>query len=60
MGKGIWLWVFLTPVMALFTWAASGGAKILKGVLGEAFHGIICSDIVSAYDAYLKGMRQIR
>jgi transposase len=50
MGKGIWLWVFVAPTMTFFTLAASRGAKVLKGVLGDVFGGIICSD---------KGKRQI-
>lgn len=59
MGKGIWLWVFVAPAMTFFTLAASRGAKVLKGVLGEVFGGIICSDMFSAYNAYHKGTRQI-
>jgi len=59
MGKGIWLWVFVAPAMTFFTLAASRGAKVLKGVLGEVFGGIICSDMFSAYNAYHKGRRQI-
>lgn len=59
MGKGIWLWVFVAPAMTFFTLAASRGAKVLKGVLGDVFHGIICSDMFSAYNAYHKGRRQI-
>ena len=41
MGKGIWLWVFVAPAMTFFTLAASRGGKVLKGVLGEVFNGII-------------------
>ncbi len=59
MGKGIWLWVFVAPAMTFFTLAASRGAKVLKGVLGEVFSGIICSDMFSAYNAYHNGGRQI-
>jgi transposase len=59
MGKGIWLWVFVAPAMTFFTLAASRGAKVLKGVLGEVFSGVICSDMFSAYNAYHKGGRQI-
>jgi transposase len=59
MGKGIWLWVFVAPAMTFFTLAASRGAKVLKGVLGDVFHGIISSDMFSAYNAYHKGKRQI-
>jgi transposase len=59
MGKGIWLWVFVAPAMMFFTLAASRGGKVLKGVLGEVFNGIICSDMFSAYNAYHKGSRQI-
>jgi transposase len=59
MGKGIWLWVFVAPSMALFTLAASRGAKVLKGVLGVVFSGILCSDMYGAYNAYHKGVRQV-
>jgi transposase len=59
MGKGIWLWGFVAPAMTFFTLAASRGAKVLKGVLGDVFNGIICSDMFSAYNAYHKGKRQI-
>jgi transposase len=59
MGKGIWLWVFVAPAMTFFTLAASRGAKVLKGVLGDVFQRIICSDMFSAYNAYHKGRRQI-
>lgn len=59
MGKGTWLWVFVAPAMTFFTLAASRGAKVLKGVLGDVFGGTICSDMFSAYNAYHKGERQI-
>jgi transposase len=59
MAKGIWLWVFVAPSMALFTLAASRGAKVLKAVLGDIFSGILCSDMYGAYNAYHKGVRQV-
>ncbi len=59
MGKRMWLWIFVASRMALFTISGSRGSKVLKGVLGEVFGGILCSDRFSAYNAYHKGIRQV-
>ena len=57
-GKGRWLWVLVTPVVAFFHVAASRGSKVLKEILGDEYKGILCSDMYSAYKAYHKGVRQ--
>jgi transposase len=57
-GKGRWLWVFVTPVVAFFHVAASRGSKVLKEVLGDEYKGILCSDMYSAYKAFHQGVRQ--
>ncbi len=59
MGRLIWLWVFVTPSLALFTLSGSRGAKVLKEVLGDIFNGILCSDRLGAYGRYHKGLRQV-
>ena len=57
-GKTRWIWVCTTPVLAFFHIAASRGSKVLREVLGDVFHGSLCSDMYSAYKAYHKGVRQ--
>ena len=58
-GKSRWLWTFVNPKLAFFTVAPSRGAKTLRGILGDTFTGILCSDRFSAYSSYHKGLRQI-
>jgi transposase len=57
-GENCWLWVIVTPVIALYHIAASRGAKVLKSILGDEYRGILCSDMYSAYKAFHKGVRQ--
>jgi len=57
-GKGRWLWVFVTPVVAFFHVAASRGSKVLKEILGDEYQGILCSDMYSAYKKFHDGIRQ--
>jgi transposase len=57
-GQNRWIWAFTTPVLAFFHIAASRGSKVLKEVLGDVFHGTLCSDMYSAYKAFHKGDRQ--
>jgi len=59
MGKRMWLWIFVASNMALFTINASRGSKVLKGILGKVYTGILCSDRYSAYNAFHKGIRQV-
>lgn len=54
------LWVFVAPLAAYFCIAASRGAKVLRSILGDTFHGVITSDDHSAYRSYhKKGIRQL-
>jgi transposase len=57
-GKGRWLWVLVTPLVAFFHVAASRGAKVLREILGAEYKGILCSDMYSAYKAFHNGVRQ--
>jgi transposase len=57
-GKGRWLRVFVTPVIAFFHVAASRGSKVLKEILGDEYRGVLCSDMYSAYKKFHKGVRQ--
>jgi transposase len=59
MGRSMWLWIFVAPSLALFTLSRSRGAQVLKGVLGDIFEGILCSDRFSAYGSYHRGLRQV-
>jgi len=59
MGRAVWLWIFVAPSLAFFTLVPSRGAQVLKGVLGDIFGGILCSDRFSAYGRYHKGLRQV-
>lgn len=59
MGQPFWLWIFVTPCLAFFALLPSRGAKVLTGVLGDIFRGILCSDRFSAYGSYHKGLRQV-
>ncbi len=57
-GKGRWLWIFVTPVVAFFQVAASRGSKVLREILGDEYRGILCSDMYSAYKKFHDGLRQ--
>lgn len=57
-GRRRWLWIFVTPALALYHVAQSRGAKVLRELLGEKYTGILCSDMYSAYNAYHNGLRQ--
>jgi transposase len=59
MGKAVWLWIFVTPTLALFTLFPSRGANVLREILGDVFGGILCSDRLGAYGSYHKGVRQV-
>lgn len=58
-GRAMWLWIFVAPCLAFFTLVPSRRAEVLKGVLGDIFAGILCSDRYSAYASYHKGLRQV-
>lgn len=48
-GQRAWLWVVVGTVATIFTVATSRGRKVIQGVLGETFGGIVGSDRWSAY-----------
>jgi transposase len=48
-GQPRWLWTVVTPLVTVFVVAASRGSGVIKGLLGEAFAGILGSDRWSAY-----------
>jgi transposase len=53
-----WLWIFVNFVFIYFHVAQSRGSQVLKDVLGEAYHGILCVDRWGAYTKYHKGIIQ--
>ncbi len=54
-----WLWVAVTPLVAVFAIARSRGAKVAKYLLGETFAGILVSDRWSAYTFVSSKRRQL-
>jgi transposase len=58
-GDRRWLWLLTSPMVAFYHVAASRGAKVLKGILGDEYKGTLCSDMYSAYSAFHKGSRQL-
>ena len=44
-----WLWVMVTPTLAMFQLALSRSAEVAKQILGEAFAGIVITDCYGAY-----------
>jgi len=48
-GRRGWLWVVVSRAVTVFTVATSRGSAVIKGVLGEAFAGVVGSDRWSAY-----------
>lgn len=57
--RTMWLWIFIAPGIAFFAPFPSRRAQVLKGVLGDIFNGILCSDRFPAYGSYHKGLRQV-
>jgi transposase len=58
-GQRCWLWVVVTTTATLFTVAASRGSGVIKGLLGEAFGGVVGSDRWSAYTWVDPARRQV-
>jgi hypothetical protein len=44
-----WLWVMVTPALAVFHLALSRSAEVARHVLGEAFDGIVITGCYSSY-----------
>ncbi len=58
-GRRGWLWVVVTPTLAVFQLALSRSAEVAKALLGEAFIGFVISDRYSAYSWLPLERRQI-
>ena len=58
-GERRWLWTFVAPTMTFFHIAESRGKRVLEGVLGGRFDGIISSDRYGAYRSYDKAGWQV-
>lgn len=48
-GQPCWLWVVVTKLVTVFTIAKSRGGDVLKGLLGDAYPGVVGSDRWTAY-----------
>jgi hypothetical protein len=44
-----WLWVMVTPALAMFQLALSRSAEVAKQIFGETFAGIVVTDRYGAY-----------
>ncbi len=58
-GQKRWLWAAVTTGAVYFLVQVGRGAKALRGLLGAAFRGVVCSDRWSAYQAIPLDQRQI-
>lgn len=58
-GHKCWLWTAATSLVACFVIYPGRGAKGLAALLGEAIHGILCSDRWSVYDRWPTTLRQV-
>jgi len=58
-GRRGWLWVVVGQAVTVFTVATSRGSAVIKGVLGEAFAGILASDRWSASTWVAPERRQV-
>ena len=58
-GKRGWLWVVITPTLAVFQLALSRSAAVAQALLGESFTGVVISDRYSAYSWLPLECRQI-
>jgi len=54
-----WLWVMVTPTLAVFQLALSRCAAVAQELLGESFSGVVISDRYSAYSWLPLERRQI-
>jgi transposase len=58
-GQTQWLWVVVTGLVTVFTIAASRGSKVIKGLLGEDYAGVVGSDRYSGYAWLDEAFRQV-
>jgi transposase len=54
-----WLWVFATPLVAVFRIALSRGQEVWQQVLGKECCAILGSDRAAVYAGYDVGLRQV-
>lgn len=52
-GQRHWVWVFRTPLYAMFKISPSRGSNVLIDVLGTEFNGVLGCDYFSAYRKYM-------
>jgi hypothetical protein len=57
-GDKRFLWALVAARYVVYTVAATRGSKVLIGLLGAVFQGILCSDRFSAYLKYHSGKAQ--
>jgi transposase len=57
--KRSWLWVMVTPALAVFQLVLSRSAEVAKQILGETFIGIVVTDRYGAYSWLSLHRRQI-
>mgnify|MGYP001217501613 CR=1 FL=1 len=58
-GKKRWLWVAAIPSAVYFVIHPCRNLSALKRLVGERFHGVLCSDRWCVYDEWPSGMRQL-
>ncbi|MFO0906738.1 MAG: IS66 family transposase [Pirellulales bacterium] len=58
-GKKRWLWVAAIQSVAYFVIHPCRNLSALKRLVGETFHGILCSDRWCVYDEWPSGRRQL-
>jgi transposase len=58
-GRTQWLWVVVTRVATVFTIAASRGSRVVKGLLGADYTGVVGSDRYSGYSWLDETCRQV-
>jgi transposase len=58
-GKKRWLWVAALPSVVYFLIHPCRNLSALQRLVGEQFHGILCSDRWCVYDEWPSGMRQL-
>lgn len=58
-GKTMWAWIAITCQVAVFLIRRNRSKKVAQELLGNYFHGILCSDRYSAYQWIPSEQRQI-
>jgi len=58
-GQRMWLWSAVTPLVTVFRIAVSRGRKVVQGLIGETFRGVLHSDRWGAYTFLDPRQRQL-